>query len=199
MSLRVVRNIPFLKALVFKLWLWDARRKLSNIGRYLVAGERIIEIGSGPGSVALMLKRRGFDVTAVDVRDLSFSDEVRPRIYDGENLPYEDTEFDVALILTVLHHAHNPEAVVLEAKRVARRVIVIEDIFTRITSKYITFAADCIVNLEFFDHPHNNKTDEGWKDLFKRSGLKLVETQLNKHLLFFKQVTYFLERENEWA
>jgi len=47
----------------------------------------------------------------------------------GVRLPFADGEFDTVLLLSVLHHAKSPEAVLAEAARVARhRVIVFEDI-----------------------------------------------------------------------
>ncbi|MCH8029342.1 MAG: methyltransferase domain-containing protein [Candidatus Dadabacteria bacterium] len=193
MSLELVRHIPLLKALVFKLWLWDARSKLRRIERYLRKNEKIIDIGSGSGSVTLLLRESGCDVTPVDVRNLTLTDEAGPRIYDGVRLPFDDGEFDVALMLTVLHHARDPERVLLEAKRVARRMVVIEDIYTTALQKHLTYFADSLVNLEFLEHPHNNKTDGVWRELFKRLGLELVDAQYQSFLGCFTQAGYFLK------
>jgi len=47
-------------------------------------------------------------------------------IYDGIKLPFEDSQFDVSLLNETLHHCEDPESVLIEAKRVAKSVYVIE-------------------------------------------------------------------------
>jgi len=140
------------------------------------------------------MKRQGYDLTPIDVQDLTLSQEIEPEIYDGKNLPYRNTSFDSALILTVLHHTPNPREVLLEAKRVSKKIIIIEDIFKNPVQKYLTLFVDSIVNLEFSAHPHSNKSDNEWKELFIELGLKLKEAKYNRFLLFFRQAVYYLEK-----
>ncbi|MCH2440074.1 MAG: class I SAM-dependent methyltransferase [Candidatus Poseidoniia archaeon] len=40
-----------------------------------------------------------------------------PVIFDGKQIPFEDDAFDLAIVLTVLHHTSNPEEVLREAMR----------------------------------------------------------------------------------
>ena len=134
------------------------------------------------------------DKNAVDVRDRSLTEEVNPSIYDGTKLPYEDDYFDAALILTVLHHTDDPRNILLEAKRVAREIIIIEDIYLNIFQKYLTFMVDSILNLEIFGHPHNNKNDHEWKKLFRKLNLNLKDSKYDRFLLFFRQAVYYLEK-----
>ena len=80
----------------------------------------------------------------------------------------------------------------------ASRIIIMEDIYSNSLQKYLTFFVDSLVNLEFSDHPHSNKTDEEWRELFRKNGLKLVDAKYHRFLLFFRQVTYYLEKENPY-
>ena len=121
MSLAILQNNSFLKELVFKVWLWDAKFKIKRISKYLSHKDKILDIGTGPGSVCLLMQREGYNLTPVDVIDQALSTEVKPQIYDGKKLPYNNSSFDTALILTVLHHTTNPEKVLSEAKRVSKK------------------------------------------------------------------------------
>ncbi|MFQ5795282.1 MAG: class I SAM-dependent methyltransferase [Candidatus Bipolaricaulia bacterium] len=135
-----------------------------------------------------------FKVTPLDVQNLSFVDQIEPVIYDGDNMLFEDDRFDVALILTVLHHTPHPEKVINEAKRVSKRIVIIEDIYMNFIQKYLTYFFDSLLNLEFTGHPHTNKNDQEWKALFEQLGLKLKDAKYKRSLLLFKNVTYHLEK-----
>lgn len=194
MSLAILQDKSFLKEQIFKIWLWDAKFKIQRISEYLSKKDKILDVGTGPGSVCLLMKREGYNLTAVDVVDQTLSSEVEPLIYNGEKLPFDDNSFNTALILTVLHHTSNPKEILLEAKRVADKIIIVEDIYSNPIQKYLTFIVDSIVNMEFAGHPHSNKSDTEWKKTFARLGLKLTAARYDKFLLFFKQATYFLEK-----
>jgi len=194
MSLAILQNNSLLKELVFKVWLWDAKFKIERISEYLSLKDKILDIGTGPGSVCLLMQREGYNLTPVDVIDQTLSSEVEPNIYSGKKLPYKNSSFDTALILTVLHHTTNPRDVLLEAKRVSKKIIIIEDIYSNPIQKYLTFFVDSIVNLEFVSHPHSNKSDSEWKKTFIELGLQLRDAKYDRFLLFFKQATYFLEK-----
>lgn len=194
MSLTILQNKFFLKEWVFKVWLWDAKFKIERISEYLSKKKSILDIGTGPGSVCLLLNREGYNVAPVDVVDQTLTSEIDPEIYNGKKLPYKDKSFDTALILTVLHHTSNPENVLSEAKRVADKIIIIEDIYSSSIQKYLTFVVDSIVNMEFASHPHSNKSDKEWKETFNKLGLKLKVSRYDRFLLFFKQATYYLEK-----
>ena len=194
MSLAILQNNSFLKELLFKVWLWDAKFKIERISEYLSPGDKVLDIGTGPGSVCLLMNRRGYNLTPIDVQNRTLSQEIEPEIYDGKKLPYNNSSFDTALILTVLHHTPNPEEILLEAKRVADKIIIIEDIYTNPIQRYLTYFVDSIVNMEFSGHPHSNKSDNEWKEVFLELGLKLKAAKYSRFLLFFRQATYYLEK-----
>ncbi len=171
-----------------------ARGKISHISHLLPDAGSILDIGSGRGVVTSILRERGFEVTPLDVRDRSMERELAPVVYDGRKIPFPDKAFDCALLLTVLHHTPDPDAVLREAARVARRIIIIEDVYTNTLQKYMTFFTDSLFNLEFRDHPHSNRTDAEWRRSFERLGLTLVaEDAVEKRvLLLYRQVAYGL-------
>ena len=195
-SASIILKTPavYISNLIFGLWLKDARFKLARIRKYLRLNETILDIGAGPGSVCLLLDEDGYFVTPIDVEDRSLTDEVKPTIYDGITLPFKGGSFDAALILTVLHHTENPRCILLEAKRVAGKIIIIEDIYTNVFQQYLTYTLDSIFNFEFVGHPHGNKSDGEWKELFYELGLTLKDCRYDRFLLFFRQATYYLEK-----
>lgn len=186
-------RIPFLGWLVFKVWKLDARRKLNWITPHLLPDMTLLEIGSGPGSVLSVFRAAGHRVTGIDITDTSYDDTLRPALYDGTVLPYADKRFDGACVLTVLHHTQDPEAILKEAARVAKRVYVIEDIFTSPTHRGLTKIADSLTNLEFFGHPHSNRDDAAWRETFTRLGLTLLHTSQKPMAGYFLQALYVLE------
>lgn len=174
----------------------DAKRKLGWMTPHLTPNMKLLEVGSGPGSVLSVFSEAGYETTGIDITDTSYSDDLRPQLYDGTTLPYVDNSFDGALVLTVLHHTTDPDAVLKEAARVAKRVYVIEDIFTSPTHRRLTKIADSLTNLEFFGHPHSNRNDTGWRETFKRLGLTLHHTNQKPMAGYFLQALYVVDKPN---
>ena len=143
--------------------------------------------------VCEILKERGHSVTPLDVKNLSCCDNIEPILYDGKKIPFKDNKFDVALIITVLHHTPNPAEIIKEAKRVCKRIIIVEDINENKFRKYLTNFLDSLYNLEFIGHPHSNKTDQEWKALFKKLELKIKDMEYIKPIPVFRNVVYHLE------
>jgi len=188
------RIANYLRQLVYPFWLLDAKKKYRWIKASLTIDDVILEIGSGMGSVIHVLRQQGHQVVGVDVRDTSVKSDLAPTIYAGQQLPYPDQSFDVCLLLTVLHHCHNPDQVLSEAARVAKRVIVIEDIYNNRWQKRLTYCLDSLLNWEFFGHPHNNRSDAEWRNSFQKLGIQLIHASKHPVALVFCQVTYVLNR-----
>ncbi|MEM0923837.1 MAG: methyltransferase domain-containing protein [Pseudomonadota bacterium] len=91
---------------------------------------RLLDIGCGDGSVAREVQARAPRLACEGVDVLLRAETVIPvQHYDGLTLPYPDGAFDWAMLIDVLHHADQPEAVLQEARRVARRGVLIKDHF----------------------------------------------------------------------
>jgi SAM-dependent methyltransferase len=171
---------------------------IERVSPHLRKGDHVLDIGSGVGFVADGLIHLGFDVTMLDIVDQSLAPGRHSRVYDGVTLPYPGDAFDVALLLTVLHHIPDPEHTIAEARRVARRVIIIEDIYETERERTMTIIGDSWLNREFRGHPHSNRDDAGWRDAFARLGLRVAYADQKLHyngFFLFRHGLYVLDRK----
>ena len=187
------RKSPF-RRMIHLLNVPRARDLVKRIEGYLARDDRILDLGCGSCNISEILRARGLDVTPVDVRNSSFVDAITPLIYDGRALPFPDDRFDVGLLITVLHHIRDPESVLREARRVCRRLVIVEDVYKNRLHKYFTFVMDSIANGEYFGHPHSNKSDAQWRAVFDRLGLRLLHAAYQQSCVVFSHATYHLER-----
>jgi SAM-dependent methyltransferase len=95
----------------------------------LVAGQRVIDVGCGPGALTSELVRRlgAAAVTAVDPSE-AFVAAARQRLpgvsvehASAEHLPFPDESFDAALAQLVVHFMADPVAGLREMARVTRK------------------------------------------------------------------------------
>ncbi len=141
-----------------------------------------------------VLNENKYNVIPVDIKNLSFIEEIKPIIYDGKSMPFRDKTFDMSIILTVLHHTNQQNQVLKEAMRVTRKkILIIEDIYNNKIDKFITQVLDSIINLEIRGHPHSNRTDSEWKEYFKSFNLKVLNVRYPPRYFIFKPVIYELE------
>ncbi|MFO7796622.1 MAG: class I SAM-dependent methyltransferase [Promethearchaeati archaeon] len=176
------------------LWFADAYRKFNRFEKFLEKDSKILDIGVGPGTLSYLLKCKGFNITSIDIQNLSLFKEIKTIIYDGKIMPFYDNSFDLGLISTVLHHTHDPEEILKEGKRVSKRLIIIEDIYDNKFQKFMTCVIDSISNFQIFNHPHTNKTHSDWLSLFNKLNLKIIYWQIDRVMPFLRQATYILEK-----
>ncbi|MEL6338699.1 MAG: class I SAM-dependent methyltransferase [Myxococcota bacterium] len=195
MGLGALRYLGPLRPWALAGWRWDARSKIERIASYLNSDDRILDVGTGYGLVSDgLVAEHGFTVERCDVVDEQLADGPRPTLFDGRRLPYESDSYDVAMLLTVLHHVHDPEALLSEARRVARRLLIIEDVYSGPLQRRLTYAADSLFNFEFGNHPHSNRTDPEWRACFCRLSLEIEGFRSDRYLGLFRQNTYALSR-----
>ena len=172
-----------------------ARTKFNLFKEFIDDKSKIIDIGCGSGQFSLELQNKNHEVTAVDVRDKTNTKAITPVIYDGVKLPFDDNQFDISMLITVMHHCQHPDDVFAEAVRVSKnKIFVLEDVYSNCFMKRLTWFMDSLMNLEFKGHPHTNKSESGWDKLFKAHNLKLIHKKKVKILLIFTQVVYVLEK-----
>lgn len=199
MSFRAFLKVKPARWALCRMALWRAQEKLAAMGSYLDLADRVLDVGAGNCILCQELGRRGYNVVPLDLKNLSFVDEIVPVTYDGTTLPFGDDSFDVALVITVLHHAPDPDVVLAEARRVARRMIVIEEIYENWFEKYFTYAMDSLFNFEFFSHPRSNRTDSEWREAFQKLRLDVSAAVYSRSLGLLRRVTYVLLRADERA
>jgi len=186
---------PLIGPAIFAVWKIDARRKYRLIKDWLKSGDRLLEIGSGPGSVVKAFRAQGMDVTALDIADNSITDDLKPVIYDGSAMPFADKSFDISLLLTILHHTANPEEIIAEAARVSRRLIIIEDVYDTPFQAAYTKLTDKITNMEFIGHPHSNRSHAEWLATFDRMGFILRRSEIHRLAILYQQAIYIVDME----
>jgi ubiquinone/menaquinone biosynthesis C-methylase UbiE len=194
MSFKVLAEVPPLRWGLYRLARWRVQEKLEEIVPFLNQSDRVLDTGAGNCVLCQQLRQRGYQIVPLDLANLSFVDGVQPIVYDGTKLPFEDDSFEVAMVVTVLHHARNPDALLAELRRVAQRVIVMEEIYESSFQKYCTYFVDSLFNLEFFDHPRSNRTDAGWRQAFRSLGLSVDSARYSRSLGVLSRVTYHLVR-----
>jgi len=90
-------------------------------------GNKVLDVGCGPGALTAHLRSLGADVAAVDPSP-PFIDAIRMRFPDvdvrrgtAEELPYDTAAFDAALAQLVVHFMTDPVVGVRQMARVTRR------------------------------------------------------------------------------
>ena len=89
-------------------------------------GQRVLDVGCGPGALITELVQRGADVSALDPSP-TFVEAARERFPGvvvqqafAEELPFEDEGFDAALAQLVVHFMEDPVGGIAEMARVTR-------------------------------------------------------------------------------
>jgi SAM-dependent methyltransferase len=92
----------------------------------VAGGERVLDVGCGPGALTGELVRRGADVSAVDPSP-QFVAAMHERYPDidvreagAEDIPFEDGSFDAALAQLVVHFMEDPVRGISEMARATR-------------------------------------------------------------------------------
>lgn len=193
-AVKIARKISPLRDFFYSIDKFRGQFILEKIGAFLPkAPARVLDIGSAGCAISELLMERGYHIIAIDIVDRNLSKKITPVLFDGIKLPFKDGNFDTSLLISTLHHIPAPEAMILEAKRVSKRIIVFEDIFTNRLEKILTFVQDSVHNLEFVGHPHTNKTDGQWKVVFRQLNLEILQTKYFNSFLNYKHAAYLLK------
>lgn len=192
--LDVLYRYRFPKDIIYRILKARAKDLAGMVSLYLKKDELILDIGPASCTVTEALIDQGLRVFPLDVENFSIVDKVLPTLYDGDRMPFRDNQFDTSLILFVLHHTPDPAKVLAEAKRVSKKIIILEDIVTSPAHKSLTAALDSLINLEFYDQPHTNKSDKEWRAVFENLGLKLLAQEYMSSTIIMRHALYFLEK-----
>lgn len=94
--------------------------------------ERVLDVGCGTGNNLLALSKLGLDVSGLDASEYMI-ERARERLGNrcslkrgmAEDLPFDDNEFDLVVLINTLEFLDNPLKALREAGRVANRKIFI--------------------------------------------------------------------------
>ena len=192
--LDVLYRYRFPKDIIYRILKARAKDLAGMVSPYLKKDELILDIGPASCTVTEVLIDQGLRVFPLDVENFSIVDTILPTLYDGDRMPFKDDQFDTSLILFVLHHTPDPAKVLAEAMRVSKKIIILEDIVTSPFHKSLTAALDSLMNLEFYDQPHTNKSDQEWRTIFENLDLKLLAQEYMSSSIIMRHALYFLEK-----
>ncbi len=165
------------------------------VSRHVEPGGRILDFGTATGCMTKVLREQyKYRVYPLDVIDQTLVD-IEPKLYKCDEadceIPYGNNYFNCGIAMGVLHHTHDPVELLRELQRTCKMIILCEDIYDTEFARYKTYVMDSIVNFEFNGHPHNNRSDSEWRDIFDSLGLELA-TAYYYDYRFFRHGVYVL-------
>ena len=89
------QNSNFLRKTIYNRGRRRSLGMYKRIESYLNRGDKILDIGAGFCTMTGILLENQFEVTPLDIKNLSFVSGVTSVIYDGRKMPFEDKKFDV--------------------------------------------------------------------------------------------------------
>jgi SAM-dependent methyltransferase len=145
-----------------------------HLAEMLPRGSSVLDVGAGDGSLAkrVMERRPDARIQGVDVL-------VRPgthipvQEFDGTTLPFPDRAFDAVMLVDVVHHAANQEALLREVARVTRGTVLIKDHFVRgwlarPTLRFMDWVGNARHGVRL---PYSYWTPAEWDAAFRTAGL----------------------------
>ena len=110
---------------------WHNRRFREIAKLIPAAGGRILDIGSADGTFTkvILTHSRAMRVVGIDVLESSVSfakrrfarsKQLKFRVADAHDLPFENKEFDAVFCLETLEHVEDPDRVIAEIRRVLK-------------------------------------------------------------------------------
>lgn len=154
-----------------------AEKMVDEIEFFLDGDKKILDLGCGSGILAKKIEeRKGVEVFGIDIFDGRL-EKIPFKQFDGEKIPFSDNSYDVVLIAFVLHHANNPRTLLLEAKRVSKKIIIFEDIPEKILGKIRCFIHWISWNLFFGKRfiKFNFFSEKEWEKIFRELGFIVLE------------------------
>jgi ubiquinone/menaquinone biosynthesis C-methylase UbiE len=148
---------------------------VSHIAPLLPPDSQVLDVGAGDGQVAAALMAARPDTAVVGIDPLVRPDTRIPvHEFDGEHIPFEADLFDAVTLIDVLHHADDAPALLREASRVTRGVVIIKD-HNRdgfLAAQTLRFM-DAVGNRRYgVALPYNYRSRAEWQKLWRELGLE---------------------------
>jgi len=190
-------NLMCYYRLFSKIYEMGAKQMCLDCQGFIKEGSKILDLGCGSGIAAKYFQDFfKAKVIGIDIRDNRLV-PIPFQIFDGKNLPFENDSFDVVLINYVLHHCQSPEELLKEAKKVAKRIIIFEDLPEGFLAKL-----RCQIHQMIFPgskKTFNFKTRKEWREIFEKLTLKIIaENQVFTKFSWLdpiKRIRFVLEKK----
>jgi len=146
---------------------------------YLEGIDSVLDVGTAT-SIPIHIVAENFPkvrYSTVDVVDIRKRKKLPFVIYDGKNLPFNNLEFDVSILNETLHHCEDPEYVLIEARRVAKSIYIIEHFPNRDSNikKLIKTEINALKNFDISCQIYKPFTEHSLYLLFEKAGLKVLD------------------------
>jgi len=154
------------------------RRLSEGLLEVVPRGSTILDVGCGDGQIGANLANSGRDLSVRGIDVL-----IRPQVhipvtqFDGAKIPFEDGSFDVVMFVDVLHHTNDPSALLIEARRVTKRYLLLKDHFRTGPIGNVTLRA-----MDWFGNahhgvvlPYNYLSESEWNRIYRRLELGVVK------------------------
>jgi SAM-dependent methyltransferase len=161
--------------------LMGAKRSFEQVKDYIV-GERILDLGSGNGLLALQIKEQlAKEVILVDVLDYNNTDLPLILYSPKDKVPLADKEVDTTILYTVLHHASDPEHLLEEATRITKKRLVIMEAYVeeddiRVANAFFDWFYNRVIGGEDINVPLNFLKVREWEEILNSYGFDVVKT-----------------------
>jgi SAM-dependent methyltransferase len=138
----------------------------------------ILDVGCGDGLLCAGLgaKRPDLKLRGIDVLP-RVRTHIPVEMFDGMRIPFADDSFDAVMFSDVLHHTDDPAVLLREARRVARRCVLIKDHFREGLAAYQRLRfMDWVGNARFgVALPYNYWSEKQWQGAWREIGLEPEE------------------------
>jgi 2-polyprenyl-3-methyl-5-hydroxy-6-metoxy-1,4-benzoquinol methylase len=150
------------------------------LAQHLQDGQTVLDLGAAGGRLAARLqqtcrdRQQSITITGCDVR-VPPETHIPVIAYNGRHIPMADQSVDVVLMVDMLHHTQDPQAMLTEAARVARHYVLVKDHYWNTAKDFTRLkCADYIGNQPYgIQLPYNFLTDANWMALIHAQGLSL--------------------------
>ncbi len=151
----------------------------------LIPAGTVLDLGCGDGLLLSLLASRGIEASGLDISPEAVkkchAKGLAAAVHSfAEPIPHADRSFDTVVLLDVLEHVYDPLALLQEARRLARRSVVVSvPNFSSLPAR-VQVAAGRV--------PENNRPGKGhvyWfthrvmRDMARRAGLRIDAMMMN--------------------
>ena len=155
--------------------------------------KNILDFGFGDGFQAHFLKKKNFNISAVDIKKKKDIEEkgINFLVYDGKKIPFENNTFDIIFSSSVLEHLNNLDDLQEEFCRVLNDDGICIHILPSSSWRFWTIVTS-IIKYWYFDlRPHGEIVNNSfmeliyfsrnfWKKNFKKNNFEIIKIFSNK-------------------